>query len=121
MAEKMSKAALLASRRAELAQQIRDYFISLGDDAQMTGSNKFMFPTLDAEGNELFAVVNVIIPRGEQGGPAYDGYAAAENYRFECQQAALRKEKREEEKRQAAEKRKAKQEERKRKKENEGE
>lgn len=121
MAEKMSKAALLASRRAEIAQQIQEYFVDLGEDAQMTGSNEFMFPTLDAAGNELFAVVKVTIPRGEQGGPAYDGYAAAENYLFDCQQAALRKAKKEEEKRQAAEKRKAKQEERKRRKENEGE
>lgn len=115
-----SKTALLANRRAEITNQLREIVLGWGEDAQLVKNNAFMYPTLDADGNELFAVVTVTIPRGEQGGPAYDGYAAAEAYRFDLEQNRIRKEKQAEEKKAAAEKRKQKREERKKKKETEG-
>lgn len=113
---KVSKTALLSSKRGEVAQQLMEYLVSCGEDALLTAHNEFMFPSLDAEGNELFVVVKVTIPRGEQGGEPYDGYAAAENYKVEAAQKELNKQQKEKERKEAAERRKQKQEERRKRK-----
>ena len=76
--------------REAVAKDLMEYCTSKGEDARQTGSQQFMFPTVDPEGNEHYVVVTVSIPTGQRpdkitgkGGAAYDGYNEAECYEAE--------------------------------------
>lgn len=64
-------------------------------DALFVGAGELTVPCVDAEGNETFANITVKIPRGTRNGSggydAYDGYAAAEDYKFDLEEKAQKK------------------------------
>ena len=66
----------------------------LNTDALAVSASEIALPVVDAEGNEKFAIVKVSIPRGTRNGngyDAYDGYAAAEEYKAEQEEKAAKK------------------------------
>ena len=56
--------------------------------------NALVFPSTDAGGNELFVKIAVSIPRGDRSGEAYDGYAAAEQFKAHSEFVAAKREQR---------------------------
>lgn len=79
--------ALRKALREAVVKDLMDYCTSKGEDARLTKSQQFMYPAVDAEGNEHYVVITVSIPTGERpdkatgkGGCAYDGYDAADAY-----------------------------------------
>ena len=82
--------ALKKALREGVAQELLGYFKAKGEDARATKDSQFMYPTLDADGNEHYVVITVSIPTGQRpdkitgkGGCAYDGYNEAEAYEVE--------------------------------------
>ena len=81
------------------------------DVLPVSGSEVTM-PWVDNEGNEMWVLVKVSIPRGTRNGngyDAYDGYAVAEDYKADLAEKAMKKAKAEQKKADAiaARKRKA--------------
>ena len=77
----------MAVSRKMLREQVKSQYmeklvalLSEQEDVGITGSNEFNFPVVDAEGNEDFVVVKLIIPTGSRDGEAYDGYGARNDY-----------------------------------------
>lgn len=70
-------------------------------DVMPVSASELVMPVVDAEGNEKFALIKVSIPRGSRNGDggydAYDGYAAAEDWKLvladKADKEAKRKEK----------------------------
>lgn len=58
------------------------------EDVAITGSNEFNFPVVDAEGNEDFVVVKLVIPTGTRDGEEYDGFGARTDYTLKLKQKA---------------------------------
>jgi len=64
-------------------------------DTLFCSSSSFTFPVVDEEGNEKFAKISISIPRGTRNGEggydAFDGYAAAEDFKLEQEEKAAKK------------------------------
>lgn len=75
-----SKKSLRDNLRTAYVERLMDFFTSNGEEVLQTGSNKFAFPCLDAEGNDEFIVVTVTVPTGERDGSPYDGYGERDAY-----------------------------------------
>lgn len=63
-------------------------FLGAQEDVGRTGSNEFNFPVVDAEGNEDFIVVKLVIPTGSREGEEYDGYGARNDYELKLKEKA---------------------------------
>lgn len=61
-----------------------------GEEVLTVGSHEISLPVVDADGNEKFLNITVKVPKGS-GDEAYDGYEAAEGYKFECAEKAKKK------------------------------
>lgn len=64
-------------------------------DALPVSASELAVPTVDAAGNEKFALIKVSIPRGTRNGTGgyteYDGYKAHEVYQGDVEKATARK------------------------------
>lgn len=82
---------------ADIAAMINEKYDT---DALPVSASEITVPCLDSEGNETFALIKVSIPRGTRNGlggyDPYDGYAAAEDYRLDCEDKLAKKTAREE-------------------------
>lgn len=91
----MNKATLETTIRNDiLAIVSKAIETELNTDALVVSASEIALPVVDAEGNEKFAIVKVSIPRGTRNGngyDAYDGYAAAEDYKAEQEEKAAKK------------------------------
>ena len=94
---KMSKSQMTTAKREEILTLLSEYFADLGEDVMRESGNALVFPSTDAGGNELFVKIAVSIPRGDRSGEAYDGYAAAEDYKIHLEEVAANKAQREKE------------------------
>jgi len=92
----MSKASMETAIRNEILAKItallsEDY----GTDVLPVSASELALPTVDAEGNEAFALIKVSIPRGTRNGEGgydpYDGYALAEDYKQELAEKEAKK------------------------------
>ena len=96
----MSKASLETEIRNRFLADITAMITEKYDtDALPVSASEITVPCLDSEGNETFALIKVSIPRGTRNGNGYDpydGYAAAEDYRLDCEDRLARKTAREE-------------------------
>jgi signal transduction histidine kinase len=84
MAE-ITKAALETAIRNDFLTSIIQFIADQYEtDALMVSSSELAVPTVDALGNEKFALIKVSIPRGSRNGDGsyteYDGYKAHELY-----------------------------------------
>lgn len=81
----MSKASLETEIRNRILTAITDTLSQMYDtDVMPVSASELTIPVLDSEGNEKFALIKVSIPRGSRidgGYEAYDGYAAAEEWK----------------------------------------
>ena len=89
--------------KAQMETVVRNEFLTLianaitetkETDALPVSANEIAVPCLDPEGNEIWAIVKVSIPRGTRNGNGYDpydGYAAAEDYKIDLAEKAEKK------------------------------
>ena len=89
--------------KAQMETAVRNEFLTLiasaitetkETDALPVSANEIAVPCLDPEGNEIWAIVKVSIPRGTRNGNGYDpydGYAAAEDYKIDLAEKAEKK------------------------------
>lgn len=85
----------MAVSRKTLREQVKAQYMAqlmemLGqnEDVGITASNEFNFPVVDAEGNEDFIVVKLVIPTGTREGDEYDGYGARNDYSIKMKEKA---------------------------------
>ena len=97
MAKKLTKSQLTTKKREDVLAMLTEYLADLGEDVMREGGNSITFPSTDDEGNELFVKIAVSIPRGDRSGEAYDGYAAAADYKIHLEEVAANKAQREKE------------------------
>lgn len=97
MAKKLTKSQLTSKKREDVLAQLVEILADLGEDVMRESGNTLVFPSTDDEGNELFVKIAVSIPRGDRSGEAYDGYAAAEDYKIHLEEVAANKAQREKE------------------------
>lgn len=85
----MEKKANFAPVRNEILERLKN---TLKDDYDIliTGGQEFTIPITDADGNEGFATIKVAIPKGSHDGTPYDGYAVAEDYKYETEEKAAK-------------------------------
>lgn len=90
--------------KAQLENKIRNECLELlhetlnnkyGCDILPVSASEIALPVTDAEGNNKWILIKVSIPRGTRNGEGgydpYDGYSAAEDYAFECEEKAQKK------------------------------
>ena len=94
MAKKLTKSQLTTKKREDVLAMLTEYLADLGEDVMREGGNSITFPSTDDEGNELFVKIAVSIPRGDRSGEAYDGYAAAEQFKAHNEFVAAKREQR---------------------------
>ena len=91
----MSKASLETEIRNKFLADITAMITEKYDtDALPVSASEITVPCLDSEGNETWALIKVSIPRGTRNGSGYDpydGYAAAEDYRSDCEDKLAKK------------------------------
>jgi len=91
---KLTKSQLATAKREEVLAMFTQYLTDLGEEVMRESGNAIVFPTTDEQGNEMFVKVAVSIPRGDRSGEAYDGYAAAADYKTHCEKVIADREQR---------------------------
>lgn len=107
---KMTKSQLTTKKREDVLELVQGLLAELGEEVMRESGNALVFPSIDDEGNELFVKIAVSIPRGDRTGEAYDGYAAAEDYKVHQEEVAAKRAQRAKENAEKAAKAKAKRE-----------
>lgn len=92
----MTKAQLETAIRNDFLTAISDFISeSRETDVLPVSASELAVPCLDAEGNEKWVLIKVSIPRGTRNGEGgydpYDGYTAAEDYKFTCEERTEKK------------------------------
>lgn len=75
-----------------------DAYKAVGEDVVLWKSNGIAYPTVDADGNELWVQIVVSIPKGDRSGEAWDGYAEASAYAVKVENDRIKAQKKAEEK-----------------------
>ena len=103
---KLTKTQLTNQKRDEVLAALSEFLVNEGEDVLRVSGNAIAFPTVDAEGNEIFVKLTISIPRGSRlDGEAYDAYGEATQYQEHCEEVAANKARKEKEKQAAAKKR----------------
>ena len=90
--------AITDSLRAEWTATFKAFIDNNFDtDVCQTAAGTFMFPVVDAAGEDRWVKVSVIIPKDADEANATDGYSLAQEYQLKCEAAEERARKREEE------------------------
>ena len=92
----MGKEASRNTQKNELLAEVQTILSErLNSDVLRVGTSEIAIPAVDADGNEFFYLVKISIPRGTRNGEGgyneYDGYAAADDYKFELEERAAKK------------------------------
>ena len=103
----MSKASMETAIRNDFINNISKFIEDWrGTDALRVSASEIAIPVVDEEGNEKFVLIKMSVPRGTRNGDGgyipYDGYAAAEDYKFDLADKADKARAREEKKERAA-------------------
>jgi len=97
----MSKASLENALRVEALQVVKEalsahYDLDIDKQICVVSASEIAIPVVDADGNDKFVLIKVTIPRGTRNGKGgyddYDGYAAAEDYKLDCERTQAKKE-----------------------------
>ena len=105
---KVTKSQLTSKKREETLILLSEFFESRDEEVMRESGNAIVFPSVDAEGNELYVKITVSIPHGDRSGEAYNGHEVASAFKEHCEEVAANKAQREKEKAEAAKKRKEK-------------
>ena len=79
-----------------VAKALADHYdLDLEQQVCVVSASELAFPVTDAEGNDAFVLIKVSVPRGTRDGNGgyidYDGYAAADEYKADCDAKAAEK------------------------------
>ena len=77
---KMTKSQMATAKRNEVLDMLTEYLTDLDEEVMRESGNTIVFPSVDADGNELYVKITVAIPRGDRSGEAYNGHDAAQAY-----------------------------------------
>lgn len=102
---KLTKTQLANQKRDEIMAKFIKFLTDEGEEVLRVSGNAIAFPTVDAEGNEIFGKVTFSIPRGDRSGEAYDAYGESQQYHEHLEDVAANKARKEKEKQEAAKKR----------------
>ena len=83
--------------RAEWTEKFMAYVYAHDTDVCQTAAGTFMFPVVDAAGEDRWIKVSVIIPKDASEADGTDGYSLAREYQLKVDAAEERARKREEE------------------------
>lgn len=83
--------------RAEWTKKFMAYVYAHDTDVCQTAAGTFMFPIVDAAGEDRWIKVSVIIPKDANEADGTDGYSLAQEYKLKQEAARERARKREEE------------------------
>ena len=90
--------AITDSLRAEWTANFKAFVDNnFNTDVCQTAAGTFMFPVVDAAGEDRWVKVSIIIPKDANEEDGTDGYSLAHEYELKLQAAADRKERREKE------------------------
>lgn len=78
--------------RADWTKALMDYVRAHDTDVCQTAAGTFMFPVVDAAGDDRWVKVSVIIPKAAEENDGTDGYSLAQEYEMKQKAAAERKE-----------------------------
>ncbi len=92
----MGKEAKRNDQKNQLLVDFQNFMIEKYNiDVLRVGPSELAVPAVDDEGNEYFNLLKLSVPRGTRNGEGgytpYDGYAAAEDYKFELEEKAAKK------------------------------
>ena len=77
------------SVKVEFMEMVKNFLESHGEEVLLVKSGTYSIPW--AEGDEEgYVNITFSVPKGERGGDGYDGYAEAENYKFDVEQKAAK-------------------------------
>ena len=93
---KVTKSQLTTMKREEELARLVEFLTGEGEDVMREAGNAIVFPSTNAEGDEIFVKITVTIPRGDRSGEAYDGYTAAQDYALHLEEKAAAAQKRKE-------------------------
>lgn len=91
---KISKTQLANMKREEVLSRVAKFLMEEGEEVMRESGNALVFPDVNAEGDEIFVKLAVSIPRGDRSGEAYDGYAAAQQFKEHCEEVTAKREQR---------------------------
>jgi hypothetical protein len=83
--------------RADWTEKFMAYVYAHDTDVCQTAAGTFMFPVVDAAGEDRWIKVSVIIPKDANEADGTDGYSLAHEYKLKQDEARERARKREEE------------------------
>jgi hypothetical protein len=83
--------------RADWTEKFMAYVYAHDTDVCQTAAGTFMFPVVDAAGEDRWIKVSVIIPKDANEADGTDGYSLAQEYKLKQEAARERARKREEE------------------------
>jgi hypothetical protein len=92
----MGKEAKRNDQKNQLLVDFQNFMIEKYNiDVLRVGPSELAIPAVDDEGNEYFNLLKLSVPRGTRNGEGgytpYDGYAAADDYKFELEEKAAKK------------------------------
>lgn len=91
---KMTKSQMATAKRNEVLEMLTEYLTDLDEEVMRESGNTIVFPSVDADGNELYVKITVAIPRGDRSGEAYNGHDAAQAYEDKQKVIAAKREQR---------------------------
>lgn len=91
---KMTKSQMATAKRNEVLDMLTEYLTDLDEEVMRESGNTIVFPSVDADGNELYVKITVAIPRGDRSGEAYNGHDAAQAYEDKQKVIAAKREQR---------------------------
>lgn len=81
MTEKKMSATQLANEiKGRYADLVLKGLVENGEHIYQVGSAEYAIPTLDANGDDAWVTVKLVVPKGDRSGEPYNGYADADAY-----------------------------------------
>ncbi len=77
--------------RAQWTKELMDFVARTDTDVCQTAAGTFMFPVVDAAGDDRWIKVSVIVPKEVEEESGTDGYSLAHEYQMKLDKAAARK------------------------------
>ena len=77
--------------RAQWTKELMDFVAQTDTDVCQTAAGTFMFPVVDAAGDDRWIKVSIIVPKEAEEESGTDGYSLAHEYQMKLDKAAARK------------------------------
>ena len=77
--------------RATWTKELMDFVSGHDTDVCQTAAGTFMFPVVDAAGDDRWVKISIIVPKEAEEESGTDGYSLAHEYQMKLDKAATRK------------------------------